>query len=117
MDAEKIRLGAACFGKIVTWEACLTRNNLQKWGYAVSSRYHLCEEDLESVEKLFLRCRFSRECCVINVSWVIPLKIKSLMEFWQRQWMPRNMRQIWRTIPTCIFLELRMFLNLLGGVT
>lgn len=53
----------ACFGWIGTIGPWLTLDNLQKRGFAFKQiDSYLREEDQETVNLLFLRCKVSRQC-------------------------------------------------------
>ena len=43
----KAPIKVAC-GWIAAWGSCVTRDNLQKKGFALSNRCYLCEEELET---------------------------------------------------------------------
>lgn len=94
----------------------LTQNSLQKRGFMLCSRCYLSEEERESVEHLFLHCRVSRLCWELflnftDVSWVMPLKIRSLLDCWQYQRISRNLKQMWKIIPICILETIRLERN------
>lgn len=83
----------ACFGWVTTSEAWLTQNNLQKRGFNLCNGYFLCQENQETMEHLFLHCKISRESWELflnhrGINWVMPQKVKDLLEGWQEQAIP-----------------------------
>lgn len=90
------------------WEACLTQNNLQKRGFVFCSRCYLCEEELETTIHLLLHCRYARQCQELffnlcGISWTMPQNVRTLLNSWKHQKTHEALKQIWRTIPLCIF--------------
>lgn len=81
----KAPVKVACFGWIATKGACLTQDNLQKRGFALSNRCYLCERDQETTNHLLLHCEISRQCWdlflnICGVSWAMPHNVRSLLE-------------------------------------
>lgn len=58
----KAPVKVACLGRTAAQRACLTQNNLQKRVFSLCNRCYLCEEDQETVDHLFLHCKFSKHC-------------------------------------------------------
>lgn len=104
----KVPVKAAFLGWLAARDVCQTQNKLQRRGFSLSSRCYLSNSEEETVEHLFLHCRVSRQCwehflSITGISLVIPQKICNLLEIWQSQGVKGSLKQIWRTIPICIF--------------
>lgn len=77
----------------------------------IDASCYLCEENQETVNHFFLHCRISRQwwelfLTICGISWVMPQTVRSLLEEWQVQNVPRKLKRIWRTIPLCILWSL-----------
>lgn len=47
---------------MVGWkEACLTQDNLERWGFQLRSKCFLCGVALESISRLFLHCSVTKQ--------------------------------------------------------
>lgn len=105
---SKAPIKVACFGWVAIREACVTQDNLQRRGFMLSNTCYLCEEDLESVNNLFIHCKVVKQCWELflnlcGVVWVMPSDVRSLLESWNGQKIANNQKKFWRTIPWCIF--------------
>ncbi|WMV14611.1 hypothetical protein MTR67_007996 [Solanum verrucosum] len=61
-DLDSGELKLLLIGSIAAWGACLSRDNLQKKGFALSNICYLCEEELETVNHIPMHCRIARQC-------------------------------------------------------
>lgn len=103
----KAPLKAACFGWLAARDARLNQNNLQRRDYSMCSRCFFATGSRKQLST----------CSYIAVSqdnagncfwtlWVclwLYHRINSLLEVWQAQRVKGRAKQIWRTIPICIF--------------
>lgn len=77
--------------------------------FMLSYRCYLCEEDLESLNHLFIHCKVAKQCWELllnlcRVVWVMPSDVRSLLESWNGHKITSIQKQLWKTYP-CVFLD------------
>ncbi|WMV51897.1 hypothetical protein MTR67_045282 [Solanum verrucosum] len=73
----KVPYKVNCFTWLLAKEAVLTHENLNKRGYQLASRCYLCGEQAETVNHLFLHCKWTKQLwrmftSLKEITWVKP---------------------------------------------
>ena len=76
----KISYKVNCFTWLLAKEAVLTQKNIKKQKFQLCSRCYLCEEQAETVNHLFLHCKWTDQLWMIfsslrKIIWVKPRNI------------------------------------------
>lgn len=95
-----------------TWllakEAILTHENLNERGFRLHSRCFLCEEQRETVNHLFLHCKWTEHLWQMfitmrKITWVKPGRIKEVLKCWNRDGFANRKEERWKIVPSCIW--------------
>jgi hypothetical protein len=104
---SKVPLRVAFF----TWTAVLgklpTIDNLRKRNMVIVNRCCLCKNAAESIDHLFLHCNLAKDLwdsvlLSFGVSWVMPCRVRVLVDCWQGGLGRQRNSLIWKAIPHCI---------------
>jgi hypothetical protein len=104
---SKVPLRVAFF----TWTAVLgklpTIDNLRKRNMVIVNRCCLCKNAAESIDHLFLHCILAKDLwdsvlLSFGVSWVMPCRVRMLVDCWQGGLGRQRNSLIWKAIPHCI---------------
>ncbi|KAF3625895.1 putative mannosyl-oligosaccharide 1,2-alpha-mannosidase MNS3-like [Capsicum annuum] len=90
----------SCFVWLLAKEAVLTQDNVMKRGITLCSRCFLCEETLETVNNLFLHCKYTQQL------WRIFFSLKGIywaLKSWEDSGAQAKDRDRWRLIPAAIW--------------
>lgn len=104
----KIPYKVNCFLWLLTKEAVLTHENLNKRGYQLASRCYLCGEKAETINHLFLHCMWTDQLwrmfiCLKGIKWVKPGSIKGVLSSWNRDGNATKKEERWNIVPACIW--------------
>ena len=96
----------------MTWllakEAVLTQENIKKRKFQLCSRCYLCKEQAETINHLFLHCKWTDQLWRIfsslrKITWVKPRNIAQLLNCWINIGNTTIKEERWRIVPTCIW--------------
>ncbi|WMV30140.1 hypothetical protein MTR67_023525 [Solanum verrucosum] len=78
----------SCFIWLLAKEAALTQDNVMKRGITLCSRCFLCGETLETVNHLFLHCKYTQQLWRIfmslkGISWTMPRRVTETLYSWE----------------------------------
>ncbi|CAN4077394.1 unnamed protein product [Withania somnifera] len=98
----------SCFIWLLAKEAVLTQDNLMKRGITLCSRCLLCGQTSETVNSLFLHCKYTQELWRIflnlkGISWTMPGKVSEALRGWEEAGVIAKDRNRWRIIPASIW--------------
>ena len=84
----KVPKRVSFFLQMAARDGILTIDNLVKRGQTLVNRCHLCCCDGETMDLLFLHCKFSHALWsaifeVFGIHWVMPMTISSLLFTWR----------------------------------
>ncbi|WMV27348.1 hypothetical protein MTR67_020733 [Solanum verrucosum] len=104
----KIPYKVNCFTWLLAKETVLTHENLNKRGVHLCSRCFLCEEQGETVNHLFLHCKWTTQLCQMftnmrEIKWVKPGRIKEVLKCWNRDGNAGRKEERWKMVPSCIW--------------
>lgn len=85
----KVSYKANCFMCLLTKEAVLAHENLNKRGYKLASRYTLYGEHAETINHIFLHCIWAEQpwrmfICLKGIRWVKLGSIKGVLSSWNK---------------------------------
>ncbi|WMV10142.1 hypothetical protein MTR67_003527 [Solanum verrucosum] len=95
-----------------TWllakQAVLTHENLNKRKPNLCSSCYLCEEQVETVNHLFLHCKWTDQLWQMfiqkrKIKWTKPGSIKEVLQCWNRDGNAGKNEKRWRIVPACIW--------------
>ncbi|WMV37642.1 hypothetical protein MTR67_031027 [Solanum verrucosum] len=95
-----------CFLWLMSKEAVLTHENLKKRGYHFSSRCTMCGEQAETINHLFLHCKWTEQLWRMffylkGITWVKPGSIKGVLNSWFRD-DNASTEERWKFVPACV---------------
>uniref|UniRef100_A0A0V0IE94 Putative ovule protein n=1 Tax=Solanum chacoense TaxID=4108 RepID=A0A0V0IE94_SOLCH len=104
----KIPYKVNCFTWLLAKETVLTHENLNKRGVHLCSRCFLCEEQGETVNHLFLHCKWTTQLWQMftnmrEIKWVKPGRIKEVLKCWNRDGNAGRKEERWKMVPSCIW--------------
>ncbi|KAL3366928.1 hypothetical protein AABB24_011580 [Solanum stoloniferum] len=105
---SKIPHKVSCFVWLMAKEAVLTQDNVMKRGITLCSRCFLCGETAETVNHLFLHCKYTQQIWSIflnrkGISWTMPRKVTEVLMSWEEEGVHAKDRSRWRIIPSAIW--------------
>uniref|UniRef100_M1CC58 Reverse transcriptase zinc-binding domain-containing protein n=1 Tax=Solanum tuberosum TaxID=4113 RepID=M1CC58_SOLTU len=95
-----------------TWllakEEVLTHENLNKRKHNLCSRCYLCEEQVETVNHLFLHCKWTDQLWQMfihkrKIKWTKPGRITEVLKCWNSDGNAGKKEERWRIVPACIW--------------
>ncbi|WMV14448.1 hypothetical protein MTR67_007833 [Solanum verrucosum] len=95
-----------------TWllakQAVLTHENLNKRKPNLRSSCYLCEEQVETVNHLFLHCKWTDQLWQMfiqkrKIKWTKPRSIIEVLQCWNRDGNAGKNEKRWRIVPACIW--------------
>lgn len=95
-----------------TWllakQAVLTHENLNKRKPNLRSSCYLCEEQVETVNHLFLHCKWTDQLWQMfiqkrKIKWTKPGSIIEVLQCWNRDGNAGKNEKRWRIVPACIW--------------
>jgi len=103
----KVPYKVNCFLWLLSKEAVLTHENLKKRGYHFASRSTLCGEQAETINHLFLHCKWTEQLwrmfiCLKGITWVKPGSIKGVLSSWIRDG-NASKEERWKFVPACVW--------------
>jgi hypothetical protein len=93
------------------WTAVLgklpTIDNLRKRNMVIVNRCCLCKSAAESTDHLFLHCNLAKDLWDLvltsfGVCWVMPCRVRVLVDYWQGGLGRQRNSLIWKAIPHCL---------------
>jgi len=104
----RIPYKVSCFIWLLAKEAALTQDNVMKRGITLCSRCFLCGETSETVNHLFLHCKFTQQLWRVflslkGISWAMPRRITEALKSWEEAGVLAKDRTRWRIIPASIW--------------
>jgi len=104
----KIPYKVNCFTWLLAKETVLTHENLNKRGVHLCSRCFLCEEQGETVNHLFLHCKWTTQLWQMftnmrEIKWVKPGRIKEVLKCWNRDGNAGRKEERWKIVQSCIW--------------
>ncbi|WMV56231.1 hypothetical protein MTR67_049616 [Solanum verrucosum] len=104
----KIPYKVNCFTWLLAKETVLTHENLNKRGVHLCSRCFLCEEQGETINHLFLHCKWTTQLWQMftnmrEITWVKPGRIKEVLKCWNRDGNAGRKEERWKMVPSCIW--------------
>ncbi|XP_059301783.1 uncharacterized protein LOC132053687 [Lycium ferocissimum] len=105
---SKVPHKVSCFVWLLAKEAVLTQDNLMKRGTILCSRCFLCGETAETVNHLFLHCKFTQQLWRIflnlkGIAWTMPSKVSEALKSWEEAGLQAKNRNRWRIVPASIW--------------
>ncbi|WMV25041.1 hypothetical protein MTR67_018426 [Solanum verrucosum] len=105
---SKIPHKISCFIWLLAKEAALTQDNLKKRGITLCSSCFLCGEALETVNHLFLHCKYTQQLWRVflnlkGISWTMPRKVSEALKSWEAAGVNAKDRNRWRIITASIW--------------
>ena len=87
-------------------DGILTIDNLIKKCQFLVNMCYLCCCDEESVDHLFLHCKFFHALwcevfAAFGIQWVMPRPVNSFFFMW-RNWFGKHLSTIWNMVPACL---------------
>lgn len=103
----KIPYKINCFIWLLAKEAVLTHENLNK-GPQLASRCVLCGDQVETINHLFLQCKWTDQLWRMFISmkgikWVKPGSIADVLRCWNIDGNVNNKEKRWKIVPSCIW--------------
>lgn len=92
---------------LLTKEAVLTHESLNKRGYQLAPRCTLCGEHAETINQLFLHCTRTDQIWRMfirlqGIRWVKPWSTKGVLSSWDRDGKSSDKEKRWKLVPPCI---------------
>ena len=102
----KVPKRVSFFLQMAARDGILTIDNLVKRGQTLVNRCYLCCCDGETVDLLFLYCKFSHALWsaifeVFGIHWVMWKTVSALLFAW-RNWFGKHLSIIWKMVPVCL---------------
>ena len=91
-----------------SWGKALTLDQIQKRGWALANRCFLCQAHEKSIDHLLLHCEKTREVwklffTLFGVFWVFPSSVRETLLGWNKAWVGKKRRIVWKVGPLCFF--------------
>lgn len=104
----KVPLEVACFTWLPAKKAALTQDNLCKRGYQLCSRCFLWGGEAETINHLFLHCKWTSQLWRIftgvrGIQWVMPRGVLKVLDSWSNEGHLANQKERWNVVPACIW--------------
>ena len=105
---DKVPTKVAFFAWEVAWGKILTLDRLQKWGWQLPNCCFLCGCEEENVNNFLLhyivvRALWEIVLALVGVQWVFPESVKEALFSWRGSFVGKKRKNIWNSIPLCIF--------------
>ncbi|RVW76760.1 hypothetical protein CK203_050518 [Vitis vinifera] len=96
------------FGWEATWGKALTLDQLQKRGWPLANKCYLFQMHEESIDHILLHCAKTRTLWALfftlfGVQWVLPASVKMTLLGWNRSFVGKERKEVWRADPLRIF--------------
>ena len=80
-----------------------------KEGWTLANRCFLCQAHEKSIDHLLLHCEKTREVwklffTLFGVFWVFPSSVRETLLGWNKAWVGKKHRIVWKVGPLCLFL-------------
>lgn len=104
----KIPYKLNCFTWLLAREVVLTQENLKKRKFQLGSRCYMCDEQTETVNHLFLHCKWADQlwrifCSLRKIIWVKPKNIEQLFSSWIFVGNATAKEERWKIVPAYIW--------------
>ncbi|RVW72100.1 Rhodanese-like domain-containing protein 8, chloroplastic [Vitis vinifera] len=105
---DRVPTKVCFFAWEATWGKVLTLNRLQIRGVQLPNCCFLCGCEEENVNHILLHCIVTRALWdiifgLLDIKWVLPETVKEALTSWRGSFVGKKRKQIWKSIPLCIF--------------
>ena len=92
----------------VSWGKVLTLDQIQKRGWTLANRCYFCQAHEESIDHLLFYCEKTRDVwkllfTLFGESWVFLSSVKETLLGWNRSFLGKMRRIVWKADPLCLF--------------
>ena len=96
------------FGWEATWGKALTLDQFQKRGWPLANRCYICQMYEELIDHILLHYAKTRTLWALfftlfRVQWVLPASVKMTLLGWNRSFVGKERKEVWRASPLYIF--------------
>ncbi|RVW44612.1 Heat shock protein 90-5, chloroplastic [Vitis vinifera] len=105
---DRVPTKVSFFAWEATWGKVLTLDKLQIRGVQLPNCCFLCGCAEENVNHILLHCIVARALWdiifgLLDIKWVFPETVKEALTSWRGSFVGKKRKQIWKSIPLCIF--------------
>ncbi|RVW15175.1 LINE-1 reverse transcriptase-like [Vitis vinifera] len=105
---DRVPTKVCFFAWEATWGKVLTLDRLQIRGVQIPNCCFLCGCEEENVNHILLHCIVTRALWdiifgLLDIKWVLPETVKEALTSWRGSFVGKKRKQIWKSIPLCIF--------------